>query len=139
MNPEPLAPNQSTAVCDPAGRLPIAFGRRFLLLMAIGMIWAIPAFWDIRYIGFMAGWDAIIAIAWIIDLWRLPSPSQLAISRRWTGPLSLNNDTKILCELQNKSRVDLYCRIIDDVPGSLCREPPQILLNAPARDSGTCS
>jgi uncharacterized protein (DUF58 family) len=122
-----------SGTCKPAGRFGFAFAQRFFLLLALGLLWAIPAFWQPRFLLVMAGWDICAIIAWVLDLLWLPRAECLTVERKWTGPASLNNRVDIQLQLQNRSRVALECtQLLDDIPDSLknvsllqCRLPAQ--------------
>ena len=134
-----LVPDPVSATCQPAGRLGFAFSRRFFFLLLVGVLWAIPAFWNTRFLLIMAAWDAFAAIAWILDLLWLPPAGLLKAERSWSGVASLNNPVDILLRVENQSSVGLECtRLLDDVPESL-REPVLLDFRLPARESVTLS
>lgn len=134
-----LAPETVSATCKPAGRLGFAFGRRFLMLMMVGILWAIPGFWDHRFLLVMAGWDAFVVLAWLADLLRLPRAGYLKVQRSWSAPASLNNPVDILLQVENQSQVNLICnRLLDDVPEAL-RDPVLLQFKVPAQGSVTLS
>src|SRR5215469_2876070 len=112
-----IVPDAVSAVCQPAGRFGFAFGRRFFFLLFVGILWAIPAFWNPRFLLVLAAWDAFTLFAWILDLLRLPRAGLLKVERSWSGVASLNNPVDILLRLENQSKIDLECtRLLDDVP-----------------------
>jgi uncharacterized protein (DUF58 family) len=120
-------------------RIGAGFARRFFLLMVLGVLWAIPAFWNTKFLLVMAGWDICVLLAWFIDLRRLPPPGKLFVERSWSGPLSLSNEIDILLKVQNYSNVDLQCtRLLDDVPEAL-REPVLLDFKVPAQGGTTLS
>jgi uncharacterized protein (DUF58 family) len=134
-----LAPETASATGQRSGRLGFGFGRRFFLLMLLGVLWAIPGFWDQRFLLVMAVWDGFTLCAWALDLLRLPRPGYLKVERSWSGPASLNNPVKVLLTIENQSRVDVECtQLLDDVPDSL-REPELLEIRVPARNSATVS
>lgn len=111
------------------------FGRRFFLLAGLGVLWAIPAFWDVRYLLLMAAWDACAIIAWLVDLRRLPLPNQLVVERSWAGAPSLSNDVEVKLAIENLSGAWVECRVLDDVPQGLRQQPPEIVVQVAARDA----
>lgn len=134
-----LVPESVSAICRPAGRFGFAFSRRFFFLLFVGILWAIPAFWNTRFLLVMAAWDAFALIAWILDFLRLPRAGLLKAERSWSGAASLNNPVDILLRIENQSNVDLECtRLLDDVPESL-REPVLLAFKVPARGTVTLS
>ena len=134
-----LAPEQVNVRAQRAKRLSFGFGRRFFLITLLGVLWAVPAFWDTRFLLVMAAWDACALIAWAVDLARLPRPERLVVERSWDGPPSLSNNVQVTLEVRNQSRMYVACRLIDDVPRSLIAEPPTLEINAPAHDSASAS
>jgi uncharacterized protein (DUF58 family) len=134
-----LAPETVSATCQPAGRLGFGFGRRFFFLMLLGVLWAIPAFWDLRFLLVMAAWDACVLIAWLTDLLRLPRAAYLKLQRSWSAPAALNNPVDVVLQVENQGTVDLECnQLLDDLPESL-REPTLLQIKAPARSLATVS
>lgn len=134
-----LAPK---AVRNPARqtrRFGFGFGRSFFLVVSVGVLWAVPAFWDLRFLLVMAAFDLCALVAWAIDLARLPRPHQLVLERSWTGPPSLSNDLEIKLELQNLGAAGVECCVLDDVPKALRAMPPTIEIEAPAGGSGSAA
>jgi uncharacterized protein (DUF58 family) len=134
--PNSLIPPSATAPARAIKRFPIAFGRSFFLLVGLGVLWAIPAFWDARFLLVMALWDLCALIAWAIDLNRLPRPHQLVVARCWGGAASLGNGVEVTVRLENLSRTYVECRALDDIPHGLRTTPPDLLIRDAARDSG---
>jgi len=139
MRNEPLAPPPVSAPARQTKRFAYGFGRRFYLVLLVAVLWAVPAFWDLRFLLVMAIFDLIALAAWWIDLAQLPHPNQLVVTRSWTGPPSLSNDLEISLELQNLGGSFVECRVLDDVPRALRRMPPVVEIKARANDTGsTC-
>jgi uncharacterized protein (DUF58 family) len=134
-----LVASQVRAAARSQKRFPYAFARRFFLLLALGVLWAVPAFWDTRFLLVMAAWDVCAIVAWLIDLKQLAEPHQLVVQRIWGGPASLSNDVEITLEIQNLSASSLECRLLDDIPSSLRSSPPDLLINVAPRGSGSAS
>ena len=132
-----LAPEPVSARAHRAKRLSFGFGRRFFFITLLGLLWAIPAFWDVRFLLVMAAWDACAVIAWAVDLARLPSADRLVLERSWAHPPSLSNATEVTIELRNESNVPIECSVLDDLPRSLIPEPPEVIIKVPARDSAS--
>ncbi|HEU5415144.1 MAG TPA: DUF58 domain-containing protein [Candidatus Angelobacter sp.] len=120
-------------------RFPFGFGHRFFLLIGVGILWAVPAFWDLRFLLLMAVWDLCAVVAWAVDLNHLARPHQLGVQRSWGGAASLNNEVEVTLEIQNLSGASLECRILDDIPAALRSEPPDLLIRTGARNSGSAS
>jgi uncharacterized protein (DUF58 family) len=134
-----LAPAPVSVRARKAKRLSFGFGRRFFLITLLGVLWAVPAFWNTRFLLIMAAWDICAFLAWAIDLARLPRPDRLVVERTWGGPASLSNNVQVTLEVRNQSKSYVDCRVIDDVPHSLIAEPPQIEIKAGAHDAGSAS
>jgi uncharacterized protein (DUF58 family) len=134
-----LAPEPVSVRARRAKRLSFGFGRRFFLVTLLGVLWAVPAFWNTRFLLVMAAWDICAFLAWAIDLARLPQPDRLVVERTWGGPPSLSNNVQVTLEVRNQSKVYVSCRVIDDVPHSLIAETPQIEIKAAAHDAGSGS
>jgi uncharacterized protein (DUF58 family) len=132
-----LIPPAVSAPARQTKRLAFGFGRRFVLMLAVGVLWAVPAFWQPRFLLVMAAWDLFALIAWAIDFWRLPKAEQLIVQRSWSGPASLSNHVEVVIELNNQSRVGVDCRILDDVPESLRSEPPELTIRVVGQSWGT--
>src|SRR5215813_946889 len=132
-----LIPEPISAPCQRAGRFGFAFARRFFFLLLVGALWAIPAFWNPRFLLIMAGWDACVILAWLIDLGRLPRVGFLEVGRKWSGAACLNNPVNIHLQFENQSNVDLeISRLLDDVSESL-RAPAFMECKVPAQGSFT--
>ncbi len=70
-----------------AKRFGVAFGRRFFILLIMGVAWLGPALIEPRFVYAMFAWDVLAIIAWVIDLGSLPRPSRLKVRRAWQAPL----------------------------------------------------
>jgi uncharacterized protein (DUF58 family) len=125
---ETLVPPAVSAKALNRGRLGIAFGQRFFLLIAVGVVWLGAAFHDPRFYYALAAWDALVLIAWAIDLASLPSPPQLTLTRRWTAPAALSVPATIEIVLENSSARVVLANVIDNVPHQLLAEAPELYL-----------
>ena len=134
-----LVPAPVRSPARETGRYGFGFGRRFFLLASLGIVWTVPAFWDVRFLLLMAAWDICALIAWAVDLARLPRPRQLALERSWKGVPSLSNPVDVALEVHNLSSTSIVCRVLEDVPKTLRLEPPRVEINAPAQDRGSAS
>lgn len=134
-----LVPPPVRATARVIKRFPYGFGHRFFLLIAVGALWAIPAFWDFRFLLLMAAWDLCAILAWTIDLNHLPRPHQLVAERSWGGPASLSNNVEVTIEIQNLGGAYVECRILDDISAALRSTPPDLLIKVNARGTGSAS
>jgi uncharacterized protein (DUF58 family) len=115
-----------------ARRLGVAFGSRFLVLVAVGTLWLGPALFAVRFLYGMIAWDAFLVLAWAVDAWRLPRPALLALRRTWLSPLGLSVPARLRITLINQSASTIRASIVDAVPRRLRPEPPSIHLIAGA-------
>lgn len=115
-----------------SGRFPAAFGRRFFLLLLIGLVWMGPGWSDSRYLLAMLVWDVGLVLAWWWDFAGLPKPEHLEIRRVWTSPLQLLVETKVTLEVQNRGTCFIAAEILDDVPLQLRTDVPKINITMPA-------
>jgi uncharacterized protein (DUF58 family) len=111
-------------------RFPFAFGRRFFLLLLIGLVWIGPAWNDPRYLYAMALWDAAIIALWAWDLARLPRPAQFGVSRKFSAPLQLGMEAQVTLELQYPGTLPLSMHLFDDAPVSFQSATPSLEINA---------
>jgi uncharacterized protein (DUF58 family) len=135
MSSPALSPDSVSALAKQTRALGFGFGPRFFLLISLGLLWAIPAFWNYRFLLVMLAWDACAVIAWLIDLVSLPCPNQLVVQRSWGGAPSLSNNVEVTLTLQNRSSSYVECKIVDDIPTALSPIPPQLEIKAPKRDT----
>jgi uncharacterized protein (DUF58 family) len=134
-----LTPPERRAAARAVKRFPIAFGRSFFLVLAVGVLWAIPAFWDWRLLWAMVAWDACALLAWIVDLKRLPRPNQIVVARSWSGAASLGNQVEITLSVENLGGTSLEVRALDDIPATLRLFPPDLLIKAAPGNRGAAS
>ena len=133
-----LIPPEMRGFGRPAKRISFAFGRRFFLLMLIGLVWLGPAWSDPRYLYAMGLWDVAVLALWIWDLRRLPRPAQLDVHRMWTQPPQLGVEAKVTLELQNSGSLPVTLEVIDDAPASFQCGTPTLEITAQGnRKTGT--
>jgi uncharacterized protein (DUF58 family) len=117
-----LAPAPVTARALPV-RFGFAFGQRFFLLLALGLIWVGPMFWQ-RDFGYgLLAWDVLLLLAWVADFVRLRRSLALVVSRQFAGPLALWEAAEIEISLQNSATIGLFAAVTDSAPPALCTEP----------------
>jgi uncharacterized protein (DUF58 family) len=134
-----LIPPPVGAKAERRNRFAAAFGRRFFLLIVIGLVWLGAAFHDPRFYYALAAWDGIVLIAWTIDLLSLPKPQQLTITRRWNSAAALSVPNNLELVVENASRVSLFATLIDNVPPHLRQEAPELVLKCRARGEAMAS
>lgn len=138
-DPGTLIPHSISAKAERRKRLAGAFGPRFFLLVIVGLVWLGAAFHDPRFFYALAAWDALVLVAWGIDLASLPRPESLVITRRWTSAAALSVPSQIELLVENSSGVSVFAKIADNVPVYLRPEAPQIEIKCRAREEGTGS
>jgi uncharacterized protein (DUF58 family) len=114
-------------------RAGVAFGKRFFLLLVLGLMWLGPALIQSRFVYAMLAWDGLVLIMWISDLAGLPKPSQLKVRRLWRGPAALSVVTQVELTLANQSGRTVHARLQDSTPLQLRPEPPELDISATAR------
>jgi uncharacterized protein (DUF58 family) len=134
-----LTPEPRESPAEPCGRFGFAFGRRSFLLAAVGLVWLGPAFLNPRFAFGILAWDLLLLIAALVDLYRLPRPKQLIVTRRWSDPLALSVASKAELAVHNSGTVRLIVEAFDEVPAQLRDEIPHVELTAPASGQGTAS
>ncbi|HUJ33407.1 MAG TPA: DUF58 domain-containing protein [Candidatus Acidoferrum sp.] len=135
-SPQNLVPSSVASRGRTARRISIAFGRRFFLLLLIGLVWIGPAWRDARFLYAMALWDVLVLAIWLWDLAQLPKARELEVRRTWTAPIQLDVESKIALEVRNLGKTSITGTIIDDVPASLRNEIPEMGIAAAASGRG---
>jgi len=125
-------PAAASARAHSAGGFRIGFGTRFFVALLIGLVWVVPAAWTPRLIAGMFIWDGLFLLLWLQDLMRLPKPGDLEFQRIWHSAPSLGVRSKISVELHNFGRRPVFARVTDETSRALRREPPVLVLAAPA-------
>lgn len=117
--PEPrLAPAQSWR------RWGFGVGPRLVMLVLLGLLWRVPAWWDRRALYGLLAWDALLLILFVLDLKALQR-ARPEVSRIWDAAPALSTPAEIRVELRNLGNM-FYVSAQDDVPPSLRRVPPTL-------------
>jgi uncharacterized protein (DUF58 family) len=127
---ERLTPSAVEAEARPYKWMGAAFGRRFFLLLAIGLVWAIPAFADPRLGLAMLAWDGVVLLAWAADLVLLGRARPLVVRRSFRHPLALSVRADVDLALVNGSRSTTRATLLDAVPATVRATPPSLDLTA---------
>lgn len=133
----PLIPGTVSAPAQSRKRLPFGFGMRFFIGLLLGLLWLVPAWWSPNLIAGMFLWDAFMVVAWLVDLRRLPVPSELEVRRVWKSPLLLGRGNSVSVGLRNSSAIPIRASVIDEVPGALREEFPTLDLTVSPRWGGS--
>jgi uncharacterized protein (DUF58 family) len=134
-----LAPSNIAARAESTGRFPVAFGRRFFLLLFIGLVWIAPAWREPRFLYALAFWDIVVLGLWAWDLSRMPRPDQLEVRRVWNEPLGLVKQMKVTLELHNFSGSAISARVSDEAPETFSRELPSVAIEARSQSVGSAT
>ncbi len=121
-----LAPAARSAAADAGGRFRFSLTSRSLVLLAAGLVWVIPALVDRRALLLMLGWDAIVLALALLDLSRLPRPSELKVTREWSTPLTIGVPARVRLTLENSGRTTATVSMADYVPPALRRDLLQV-------------
>ncbi len=134
-----LAPSNAAARAERAGRFPVAFGRRFFLLLFVGLVWIAPAWREPRYLYALALWDVVVLALWAWDLDRMARPEQIEIRRIWGEPLGLAKTMRVTLELRNSSSSSISAKVTDEAPETFCGDLPSIEIVAPGNSARRAS
>ena len=134
-----LAPPNVEAQAEYAGKISFAFGRRFFLLLFIGLAWIAPAWKEPRFLLAMVLWDLMTLAFWVFDLSRMPRPEEITVRRVWHESLGLAQVSRITIEIKNSSRVSATFQVTDESPATFRPEIPGISIAAPSGNSAGAS
>lgn len=118
-----LHPFSVRAGCRPRSRFAYGLTPRAIVLVAAGLLLALPGFFDARLAYAMVAWDALVFAAIVLDALRLPAPSQITVERSWFNAPSLDSETEIELAVEFTGKPILECRLVEDLPGELLAEP----------------
>ncbi|MGD0292826.1 MAG: DUF58 domain-containing protein [Terracidiphilus sp.] len=125
-----LHPAPVSAVCERRRRWSFGLTPRSIGLLLAGFVWLIPGFWDGRLAYAMPAWDGLVLLFALLDGLRLPAAAKLTASRSWLNAPALDSETEIELTIENRGRMILDCRLVDDLPPALVAEPETFRLTA---------
>src|ERR1035438_6831495 len=125
-----LHPDPVSAVCERRRRMSFALTPRSIGLLLLGFVWLVPGFWDGRLAYAMPAWNALVLLFALLDGLRLPAPAELTASRSWSNAPALDSETEIELTIENRGRLIIDCRLVDDLPPALVAEPATHRLTA---------
>src|ERR1700687_3279221 len=134
-----LAPPPIGARGKTKGSFGFAFGRRFFLLLLIGLVWIGPAWASPKYLLGMALWDVVVLAMWAVDLSRLSKPEEIEVRRSWQSTLQLREPSEATLEFTNRGESDILLRAQEEVPVGLRKEIPELDVRVPAGGSQTAT
>ena len=118
-----LQPETVRATCGPRGRWAFGLTPRSITLLAVGLLLALPGFFDARLGYGMLAWEAIVILAVLLDASRLPRPQEITLERAWNNAPSLDSETEIELSVEQQGRVVLECCLVDDLPEAFVVSP----------------
>ena len=124
--PQPLVPPEISGRAKPFGRIPLGFGPRFFVVVFLGLLWLVPAWWIPRLVGAMVLWDVLALVACAIDLARLPKPHDIEGRRSWEHAPSLATKSNITIHLRNSGNMTIRCVATDEPQAALRNAPPTL-------------
>lgn len=131
---KPLIPPEVGARARPLGRLPFGFGPRFFVMLLLGLLWLVPAWWSPRLIGAMFLWDLVTVVAFVADLLGMPKPTEIEAHRSWERAPTLARPCEVTLTLRNFSRTAVRCFLTDETSAALRVAPPVVELLVRAKD-----
>ncbi|MGB7845093.1 MAG: DUF58 domain-containing protein [Candidatus Acidiferrum sp.] len=134
-----LAPAPIGARGKANGKFGIAFGRRFFLMLLIGLVWIGPMWAAPKYLLGMVLWDIAVLALWTVDLRRLPKPEEIEVRRVWQTALQLREPTEAALEFTNRGKSDILLQVQEEVPVGLRKEIPELDVRVAAGGSQTAT
>jgi uncharacterized protein (DUF58 family) len=104
-------------------RLSAGFTRRSLLLLLLGTLWFVPAFFVRRFVWGVVAWDATVLLFALIDGWLLPAPKLIEATRSWISAAVLGSASEVELTLLHRGRRLLLCQVMDDLPAAFMQAP----------------
>jgi uncharacterized protein (DUF58 family) len=132
-----LVPPRMAARLHAMGRFPAAFATRFFVLLLLGFLWLIPAWWSPRLVAALIIWDLLVMAGFAVDLWNLPKPKELEGARGWEHAPSLGSEGQVTLTVQNFSGTAVRCHLTDETPAPLRNGPPLLTMTVEAQQIGT--
>jgi uncharacterized protein (DUF58 family) len=112
----------------PVGRFSFGFTRRTLLLLLLGTLWFVPAFFVRRFVWGVVVWDATVLLFALIDGWLLPAPRLIEATRSWISAATLGSVSEVELTVLQRGRRLLLCRMMDDLPAAFLQAPQWLAL-----------
>ena len=107
----------------PVGRFSFGFPKRTLLLLLLGTLWFVPAFFVRRFIWGVVAWDATVLLFALVDGWLLPAPKLIEATRSWISAAVLGSASEVELTLLHRGRRLLLCQVMDDLPAAFMQAP----------------
>jgi uncharacterized protein (DUF58 family) len=104
-------------------RFSFGFTKRTLLLLLLGTLWFVPAFFVRRFAWGVVVWDATVLLFALIDGWLLPAPRLIEATRSWISAVALGSASEVELSVLQRGRRLLLCRMMDDLPAAFLQAP----------------
>jgi uncharacterized protein (DUF58 family) len=118
-----LHPAPIRAAFEPRSRWAIGLTPRTIVLLCIGFLGLIPGFWDPLLAYSMLAWDFLVLVFAALDGLRLPAARDLTATRTWSNAPALDSETEIELTIENRGKLIVDCRLVDDLPTALVAHP----------------
>jgi uncharacterized protein (DUF58 family) len=104
-------------------RFSFGFTKRTLLLLLLGTLWFVPAFFVRRFAWGVVVWDATVLLFALIDGWLLPAQRLIEATRSWISAVALGSASEVELSVLQRGRRLLLCRMMDDLPAAFLQAP----------------
>jgi uncharacterized protein (DUF58 family) len=119
-----------------------ALTTRAILILLAGFLGAVPAFFHVGRPWPMFVWDGIVLVLVLFDLFQLPSPSAITVTRCFIHSPAIGQRSEIQLQILHDSQRPLDILLTDDLHPSLAATPLTARLKAfprePAVETLTC-
>ena len=102
------------------------------MMLLLGLVWLVPAWWSPRLIGAMFLWDVVTILAFVSDLARMPKPSEIEVRRSWEHAPLLARACEVNVGIRNFTSATIRCYLTDETPVSFRTAPPSLDVVVPA-------
>src|ERR1700747_1609587 len=128
---QPIVPPEVSTRASTYRRLGFAFTPRFFIVLLLGLLCLVPAWWAPQLIVVMFLWDVVAAAAFVWDFLHLPRPSEIEARRVWEEAPCIALRSTVRIWLKNFSSSAIRVTLIDEIPSSFRDAPPEIQLSVP--------
>ena len=108
---------------------------RALLLLLVGVLLSIPAFFHPQRLWIMVAWDGVMLVLIAFDAAQLPPPGRIAVTRRFVHSPTLGVPTEIVDEVVQQSNARLELRVTDALHPALIAAPQVVTVLAYPREA----
>jgi uncharacterized protein (DUF58 family) len=129
--PQPIVPPEISARAFVHRRLGFAGTPRFFIVLLLGLVCLVPAWWAPQLILAMFFWDFLAAAAFVWDFQHLPRPREIEARRVWEEAPCIALRSRVLIWLRNLSGTAIRVTLLDETPASFRDVPPEIDLSVP--------